>query len=399
MHMQIYEMEPHEFYVDDVQVDENGDYHYQLSHILEVEWCPLCGSFEIVKFGVKERKVRDINQFGKRVGIIIRNQRYKCNKCGSIFFTPTESIDTNAKITRRLKEYIKEQSLKRPFLNIADELGMTDTTVRRIFKSYIETLDASRALKAPRVLGIDENHLSGQYRAVFTDVEKRIVLDILPKRNKKDVKRFIHNLPEKSHIICVTIDMWNPYREAAYEELGNDITIVIDKFHVIKMVNVALETIRRRLRSQLPKGQNKYLRNNKYLLLSNSEDLSIERQQQLMDLFEKHPVFETPHKLKEAFRSIYLQSETRADAEKAFDEWKVAVDGYPEFEEIAATVDNWNVEIFNYFDMPFTNAATESLNNAINEISRKGKGYTFEVLRAKVLYGLNVKKPGKFKQA
>ena len=62
----------------------------------------------------------------------------------------------------------------------------------------------------------------------------------------------------------------------------------------------------------------------------------------------------------------------------------------------ADTVENWRTEIFNYFDFRFTNAITESLNKVSKEISAQGRGYKFDVLRAKLLYRNEAAKPAKF---
>lgn len=43
-------------------------------------------------------------------------------------------------------------------------------------------------------------------------------------------------------------------------------------------------------------------------------------------------------------------------------------------------------EIMAYFDHPVTNAYTESLNNLIRVMNRLGRGYSFEALRAKILF-------------
>jgi len=48
---------------------------------------------------------------------------------------------------------------------------------------------------------------------------------------------------------------------------------------------------------------------------------------------------------------------------------------------------NWRTEILAYFDHPITNAYTEALNGVAKTINRQGRGYTFEVLRARLLYG------------
>lgn len=65
------------------------------------------------------------------------------------------------------------------------------------------------------------------------------------------------------------------------------------------------------------------------------------------------------------------------------------------FKEVAKTIDNWHTEIFNYFDYKVTNAFVEGINSTIRAIESQGRGYTFEVLRAKVMFFINhkVEKP------
>jgi len=46
---------------------------------------------------------------------------------------------------------------------------------------------------------------------------------------------------------------------------------------------------------------------------------------------------------------------------------------------------NWHTEIFNYFEHRITNAYTESFNAIARKMDRMGRGYSFEVLRAKLL--------------
>lgn len=47
---------------------------------------------------------------------------------------------------------------------------------------------------------------------------------------------------------------------------------------------------------------------------------------------------------------------------------------------------NWMPEILAYLKHPVTNADTESLNNPIRVMNRLGRGYSFEALRAKILF-------------
>jgi hypothetical protein len=49
-------------------------------------------------------------------------------------------------------------------------------------------------------------------------------------------------------------------------------------------------------------------------------------------------------------------------------------------------------EIFNYFDHRATNACTEALNGIAKNINRNGRGYSFDAIRAKMLYSKTLQK-------
>src|SRR5690554_1749770 len=55
---------------------------------------------------------------------------------------------------------------------------------------------------------------------------------------------------------------------------------------------------------------------------------------------------------------------------------------------------NWREETMTYFetDMPVTNAYTESINRLAKDKNREGRGYSFEVMRARMLYTTKHKK-------
>lgn len=56
------------------------------------------------------------------------------------------------------------------------------------------------------------------------------------------------------------------------------------------------------------------------------------------------------------------------------------------FSDLVRAWDNSAPWILGYFDHPITNAYTESLNNLIRVMNRLGRGYSFEALRAKILF-------------
>lgn len=56
---------------------------------------------------------------------------------------------------------------------------------------------------------------------------------------------------------------------------------------------------------------------------------------------------------------------------------------------------NWHEEILTYFEHRVTNAFTESLNNLIRVMNRLGRGYSFDALRAKILFTEGIQKKTK----
>ena len=56
------------------------------------------------------------------------------------------------------------------------------------------------------------------------------------------------------------------------------------------------------------------------------------------------------------------------------------------FGDLIRALTNWQPFILNYFEHPVTNAYTESLNSLIRVMNRLGRGYSFEALRAKILF-------------
>ena len=58
----------------------------------------------------------------------------------------------------------------------------------------------------------------------------------------------------------------------------------------------------------------------------------------------------------------------------------------PYFADLIRAFTNWQPFILTYFEHPVTNAYTESLNSLIRVMNRLGRGYSFEALRAKILF-------------
>jgi transposase len=344
---------------------------------------------------VKERTVSDISMHGKAVRLVVRHRRFKCSACGGTFYEYLDSIERNGKVTKRLVDHIKLLTLKRPFLTIAEEYGISHTSVGRYFREFVAEKEKDRRLIAPKVLGIDEAHLNKTMRGVFTDNENRIMLEITPDNLKRTIKATIQSMEGYKNIEVATVDMNAGYKYAV-NELVPDAFVVVDKFHVIKYAQEALNAIRVKIKNGLPKDERRFLTRDRWVLQRNKEDLQWSDIQRRMEWFKRYPLLEQAYWLKEGIRDVYNYSNDKQEALERYAKWESEIPKeFKEFKEIRRTFNNNKTEIFNYFDRQFTNAYTESVNNIIKSVEKAGKGYSFDVLRAKVLYGTKatLKKP------
>jgi Transposase and inactivated derivatives len=93
------------------------------------------------------------------------------------------------------------------------------------------------------------------------------------------------------------------------------------------------------------------------------------------------------YELKEEFYRIW-EAQSQQEALIRLKKWREHI---PEqlifaFKDLLTALKNWHDEIFAYFDHPITNAYTECLNGLIRVMNRMGRGYSFDALRAKILF-------------
>ena len=366
--------------------DTDGDFHIRIETISSPECCIHCSSWALVGFGRRENWIRDLPIHGKRVGLSVDTRRFRCKSCGKTFYEHLPDMDSKRSMTVRLKTLLENRSLRHPFTHLADETGVSNTTIREVFDDYRKDLEGSLQFETPEVLGIDEIHLISRSRAVFTNIPSCFVIEMLPDRNKTSVVRYLSKLPYRERIRCVAIDMWQPYHEAVREVLPG-IPVVVDNFHVVKMANAALNEVRKTVGGTLSPERRRSLMRSRPILLKRFADLNDVQRKRLDEWSREFPILAKAHQVKERFYDIY-ESPSRSEAGQRYKEWEADLD--PElrdpFGSLLTAFQNWKEPILNYFDHQVTNACTESANNLIRAVQRMGRGYSFDVLRARILF-------------
>lgn len=351
--------------------------------------CPKCGMYmpTLIIQKTRTQEVRDLNILGKCVTLAVKRHYYRCGDCNSMFSEPLQCLEGRARMTTRLREHIALKARFTPFVAIENEYRVSDTTIRKIFLEDVAQLPPFPELKTPSVLGIDEICLSrGDYSrmqpwAVLANGDDNTVMELLQDRSKPSVVGLLQSLQNPNAVQVVTMDMWSGYRAAAKEVLPNAL-VVVDKFHVVRMANDALDHVRRSITRTGPHT----LKKNRAVFLMRPDRLSEKGLATRDEWMEEYPNLKAAYELKESFFRMY-DCTTRIEAEQYYSEWQRSIPKeLPGFRYICSTVRRSRREIFNYFDAPYTNAFVEGLNRAIRFIADQGCGYDFEVLRGKVLF-------------
>lgn len=111
-------------------------------------------------------------------------------------------------------------------------------------------LERKVKFQTPNWMSIDEIHIIRRPRAVISNLKNNTAVNLLPDRDKRTVVRYLAGLPDREDVRYVAIDMWVPDRDAVREALPEalpDATVVVDKFHVQRLGNQALDEFRRSL--------------------------------------------------------------------------------------------------------------------------------------------------------
>ncbi|MBW8067787.1 MAG: ISL3 family transposase [Ferrovum sp.] len=365
--------------------ENDHDYHVSAETVTIPALCPHCRSDNLVGFGRREQMVRDLPMHGKRVGLYIDTRRYRCRACTKTFYETLPEVDEKRLMTKRLTGWMGKQSIKRTFASIAEEVGCTEFTVRSVFSDYVNELEKTIRFETPKWMGIDEIHLI-KPRGVIANIQDNTIVELLPNRNKDTVVRYLSRLDGRDRIQYVAMDMWQPCRDACQFVIPQA-QVIIDKFHVLRMANEAMERVRKGLRERLTPKQKRGLTHDRWVLLKREQELSDKEALHLSGWTRNYDELGIAYRLKEDFFGIY-EAKSQDEAQGRYIAWKrgLTPEVAPAFFDLVHAWDNWNPWILGYFDHPITNAYTESLNSLIRVMNRLGRGYSFEALRAKILF-------------
>ena len=286
----------------------------------------------------------------------------------------------NPRYTRRFAIRVGRYCRLATVADVAEDFHLDWHAVKELDKQYMREQLERIGRPGPEVIGIDELSIGPRhtYRIVVSDlIRRRPIWFGGTDRSEASLDAFYDWLgPRKSRRIrLVVVDMWKAFRASTLRPgHAPQARIVYDKFHVLRHLANALDTVRKREYARLAGDDRRFIKGQKYNLLSRWENLHQKGRDALKLLLAANKRLNTAYVLKESFGSLWDYAKP-GWARRFFDNWRDSLkwQRLQPFVKFARMVeDHWD-GIVSYCEAPNKVALgfVEGLNNKIRTIQRK----------------------------
>ena len=161
------------------------------------------------------------------------------------------------------------------------------------------------------------------YRIVVSDLERRRAIWFGGKdRSEESMDEFFAFLGDgrTKRVRLAVMDMWKPFRNSTNKR-APQAAILFDKFHILRHLGEALDKVRKQEYAKLDGQKRKFIKGQKYALLSHKENLEGTARKNLKILLAANKRLNTAYVLEESFGQLW-DYKSEAWARKFFDNWR-----------------------------------------------------------------------------
>jgi transposase len=376
-------------------VEITGYDRHQDGHGFEVRWpspercrCQRCGHEDraYIEFKTTPQAVRDLDVWGQPSFWIYQPAHHRCPHCHHRQYLIPPFRRKEVSYTYRFEQHVLRLLIGSNEEEVARRLGVSAEMVALIVRNQTaqaKPVDPDRVITD---VGIDELSLKKRhklYATILTDLthpERPEVLAVASGRDETAGQKCLEKLtlPQRLGVRTYRADMAQAFHNACRQLLLHA-KPVVDRFHVAKNFNEAIDGQRKKLtqayKAKLTKAERKEFRSLMWQFRRNPQDLTLEEKQSLEGLFDKLPRLRTLHEFRVQFQKIFDRPWDRQRAHRALLLLFLdMMDFSPELNGIIRTFETWQEEILNYFDARQTSGPVEGLNNKARVILKRSYG-------------------------
>lgn len=353
--------------------------------------CHVCGCPMDRVRGKQRCEIEDLRMAERRTFIHFNQLKGRCKRCHKIRLEYVDFISHETpNLTRRYSFLLGRLCEISQTARVAQLMGHNKMTMwradlermMRYFENYTLppnlthlTVDEVYA-KATREE--DENR-NDQFFTVITDLKTGKIVWIERSRRKTALDAFFKILGAENcaKIEVVATDQHDDYARSILEHCPNAIHI-LDRFHLVKAFEEAVNETRKRLYKMLPQKEVRELARPKFrfVFLKAAGRRTPEETMHMEKIMKDNEAFYRLELIKERMLSLFNQA-NETDARAVFDEVRkwIYESGFPELKKWWSNLDsNWQT-VENYFLCRVTTAMSEGINNVIKSIKRGAFGF------------------------
>ena len=212
-------------------------------------------------------------------------RRVDCRRCGKVKHERLDWLADNPLYTKRFAFFVGRRCRDATIKEVAEELHLDWQTVKELDKQYMR--EQLRRAGTPGARGHrhrrDRHRQGPPYRIVVSDLERGRPIWFGGKdRSEASLDEFFAWLgPRKCRKIRLAVmDMWKAFRNSTLKEgHAPQARILYDKFHVLQHLGKAMDKVRKREYARLAGKDRRFIKGQKYTLLSRRENLTTEGRQ------------------------------------------------------------------------------------------------------------------------
>ena len=326
------------------------------------------------------RQVRDRDLLDQRVLLQLPVRRVDCLDCGRV----TERIDWLApasRLTQRLRVWLEGLLQLLPISHVSRLTGLHWHTLKTLDKRRLEASVGAFEPGEVRRLVMDEFalHKGHRYATVIMDAERTRVLWVGHGNSREAIRPFFELLGEHcQQIEAVAMDM-NTAFDLEVQQHCPQAEVVYDLFHVVaRYGREVIDRIRvdqaNLLREDKP--ARKVVKQSRWLLLRNRENLKDGQAVQLQELLAANQPLATVYVLKDALKDLWYAPSVR----EGWRRWRTWLrhardSGLAPLQRFARNLRKYARGILASARFPMHTSVLEGVNNRIKVIKRMAYGF------------------------
>ena len=336
--------------------------------------CPNCGAADCPAYDTQRKTWRHLNFFQHQAYLHARVPRVRCETCG-IRQVNVPWARPDSGFTLLFEAMVMTMVSAMPVKAVARIVDEHDTRLWRVVHHYVEEGRArADASKVSRV-AIDETaaRRGHDYITLFVDLDQARVLFATEGKDAATVAAFAEDLaahggnPAAVEEVC--IDMSPAFIKGVAESLP-EAAVTFDKFHAVKIINDAVDQVRR-----AEQKQQGVLRGTRYIWLRNPDTLSERQRTTLESLPTRHLKTARAYHIRLAFQELYDQpSEAAASYLKKWYFWATHSRLEPVIDAAHTVKRHWD-GILRWFNSKIANGLIEGINSLVQAAKAKARGY------------------------